>query len=401
MFAIPYDDEFRVSEPGASNPIVSTTKMTALRMATAISNALQDRLYDLQLVPYCPITSEQGLSLTSSNFWIISNVLMTRGIDFTYAYSGTDPIGVIFFPSYSKFSFSIAATGEETIYPASEPVEMKVRSETDKFRLCSPNYQGQFEFSAVRNYGVSSYQVDCWYKPGTPYIHIAPNFNGLYGASYGDARGLICGGDFSLPRTADAWRQYQLNNKNYQNIFDRQIENMEVNRKIAREEQITSAVLQGVGGTASMASAGFMVGGVVGGTIGGVAGAAANIAGAMMDYNLAERRHDEALDYTKDQFGYQLGNIQALPYSLTKVGAFTNNNKIFPFIEYYTATEMEKEALRSKVKYNGMTVNRIETFDYFKPAGGYIKGKLIRTNGIDDAHTSSELINELNKGVYV
>ena len=107
---------------------------------------------------------------------------------------------------------------------ADTAIERKVENECDLYRLCSGNYQGMFEFSAAKSYGIDGYHVDCTFKPYNPYIHVAPKLKGLYGtsfATFNDARGLICGGDFSLTQLSNAWANYELQNKNYQAIFDR------------------------------------------------------------------------------------------------------------------------------------------------------------------------------------
>lgn len=117
--------------------------------------------------------------------------------------------------------------------PAS-PTNAKIEYETSFHRLSSPNYNGTFEFSAIKNGGVQSFDIDCSYKPFTPYIRISPSFGGLYGQDFNDARGLILGGDFSLPQISTEWIAYEQNNKNYQVMFDRQIENIDVNNKIQR-----------------------------------------------------------------------------------------------------------------------------------------------------------------------
>ena len=77
--------------------------------------------------------------------------------------------------------------------------------------------------NAAKNGGVSFFNIDCTYKPYNPYIHVNPNFGRLYGGDFDDSRGLIVGGDFSLPQTTSAWESYQLSNKNFQASFDRQI----------------------------------------------------------------------------------------------------------------------------------------------------------------------------------
>lgn len=110
-------------------------------------------------------------------------------------------------------------------------------------------------------------------------------------------------------------------------------------------------------------------------------------------------------------FGYQLDNIKALPNSIAKTTAYTENNKIFPILEYYTCTEEEKKAVASKIAFNGMTVGIIDkpinylnntwSYDTIQDKG-YFKAKLIHFDDIDadDFHIVNSLGDELNQGVY-
>ena len=137
--------------------------------------------------------------------------------------------------------------------------------------------------------------------------------------------------------------------------------------------------------------------------LGAAAGGAASAVGGALDIYYNDKLRNEALDYTKDQFGYQLGNIKALPQSLSRTTAFTNNNKYFPVLEYYTCTDIEKQALRDKIKYNGMTVMRIGRMqDFLQNEKTYIKGRLIRLEGInDDYHLLTGIADEIYKGVFI
>lgn len=401
IFAIPYGE---ITLKLGSDLVVKSNKAIGMAAANAIINKMSPSanggfLYDIQLLPYCPIeAAEEG-------------VIQFRGDEVEGRYSlirkpaseGTDvgqAVGFILNISNSQFTknilFNIPA-------PASA-VEAKISNECDKYRLCSPNYNGYFDFSVAKNNGVSYFNVDCTYKPFQPYIHINPDFKGLYGGDFNDPRGLICGGDFSLSQVSDAWQSYQIQNKNFQEIFNRQIENMEVNNSVQRTLEkwnLATGTLQGVvtGGIA-----GSMMGGPAG-AVGAVAGGVASLAGGIADIRLNEKLRNEALDFTKDLFGYQLGNIQALPYTLTKITSFTYNNKVFPTLEYYTCTDEEKQAFTEKLKYNGMTTMVIgKISDYIVPEQEtYIKGQLIRflTDKTADFNITNYLANELNKGVYI
>ena len=281
--------------------------------------------------------------------------------------------------------------------------DKKVKNQTDKIRIASPNYSNFFDINIAANNGIDYFNIDCTYKPYQPYIHVNPNFGGLYGSDYDDVRGLICGGDFSIALTTDAWATYQLNNKNYQAIFDRQIQQLEVQNQIQRDIDVTKAVTGSIVGAGAGALAGFKVGGGAGAIIGGALGGSLSAVGGAADVTNNQRLREIQMQTQKDIFGYQLGNIQALPQGLAKTSALTNNNKIFPYIEYYTCTDVEERALRNQLTYNGMTIKRIGKVKDFITANylAFIKGKLIRVNLIDDAHVATEIGNELATGVYI
>ena len=391
IFAIPYSpsgtDEpyvwIHADEQGAVGEHMNSE--IGLLVAQAISEKLGATLYDLQLLPYCPLPELLEDPGTSD----MSLVNLTQGTDYTLVKDASNKaVSMIVFPSKSSFSTKINLA---------EPIiikDVKVESECDMYRLCSPNYQGVFEFNAAKNNGISYFDVDCTYLPYNPYIHVSPNFDGLYGKDYDDTRGLICSGDFSLARITDAWTNYQLQNKNYMASFNRQIQNMEVQNNVARLNDALGATVGSI--------AGGVAGSKLGGGLGAVAGIGLTAAAGIADYQINEQLRNENMDYTKDMFGYQLGNIKALPDGLSKTTAYTKNNKYFPFLELYTCTEEEKNALKNKLKYNGMTVMRIGTINEFLQAEqSYIKGRLIRLEGDYDNHYVNELSQELYKGVYI
>ena len=377
MFCIPYSDDLSIKKNGVE--LFKANKSIAVNMATQIGAATGSaNIYDVQLLPYCPvrycIQSDGSFDIMNSKVDYITDTANTN-------------IGIILWATSSSFTLDIPYTITVT--------DPKIENETDMYRLVSPNYNGQFEFSAAMNNGVESFNVDCSYKPFNPYIHINPNFKNLYGQDFNDSRGLICGGDFSLPQLTNAWADYQLNNKNYQNMFDREISNMKVQNKYQNIEAIVNAVT----GTVSGAVAGSMITGNAAGALFGLASGAGGVA----DVAIQKKLQAEALDYKSDMYGMQLDNIKALPTSLAKTSAFTYNNKIFPIIEYYTCTDTEKQALKNKLKYNGMTVNVIGTISQYLHGGDYeyIKGRLIRIEGIvNDFNYLVALSDEIYKGAF-
>lgn len=351
-------------------------------------------IYDMQLLPYCPI---RNILKREDNLFKVGTQASVGDVQLIKNENG-EAKGVIFWCTNSQGTFNV----DIEIPAKTNAVEIKVAAMCDMYRLVSPNYNGQFEFSAEKNGGVPYFNVDYAYKPYQPYIHINPSFGLLYGQDFNDARGLILGGDFSLAIYTDAFATYALNNKNYQEMFDRSIQNLEVKQEIERKRQIWDIVGGAIGGAAGGAAAGAK-GGPAGAVAGGITGSVVSTIGGIVDLSYGEILRNEAYEYAMDNFGYQLGNIRALPDNLTKVTSLNPNNKLFPILEYYTCTDTEKQALRDKVKYNGMTVMRIgKIADFLWSERTYIKGKLIRLENIaDDFHVTKAIASEFNKGVYI
>lgn len=377
MFAMPYSDDLVIYKNGTK--LFNANKSIAVNIATQIAAATGSaNVYDVQLLPYCPV---RYCILADGTFDV-----KTAKVDYVQD-KNKNNIGVILWATTSSFTVNIA---KEIV--SSNP---KIENLVDKWRLCSPNFNGQFEFSVAMNGGVDYFNVDCTYKPFNPYIHVNPNFKKMYGQDFNDARGLICAGDFSLPQVTNAWADYQLNNKNYENIFNREIQNLQVQQKAQRIGDIASAVGGVFGGAAG--------GGLALGVGGAIAGGVLSAIGGGLDVAINEKLRAEALDYKRDMYGMQLGNIQALPTNITKTTAFTYNNKIFPILEHYTCTDEEKTALTNKLKYNGMTVGRIgKISDYLANANDqYIKGRIIRIEGVsDDFHYYKAISDEIYKGAF-
>lgn len=403
IFAIPYTDGNVITSEG----IVSCSKDAGMAAAMGLIRDNEGKIYDIQLLPYCPVpyaindAGEIDIS-TVENYGKIQILPPSGTTNIT-----ATTIGVILYATESKISFNIPFEIDVPI----DATERKVMNECEMYRLCSPNYNGVFEFSPAKNGGVKEFNVDISFIPFSPYIHINPDFGGMYGADFDDSRGLVCGGDFSLPITTNQWESYKIQNKNYMEIFNREIQSMDVQNNIQRQLDIVNAVTSGITATgagamtgASIGKFGGAMGAGIGAGIGAGVGLVAGIVGGIADVNLNQQLRDEARDYKIDQFGYQLANIQALPHSLARTTAYTNNNKIFPFVERYSSTTEEKQALRDKIAYDGMTVMAIGKIeDYQQEDPTYIKGRLIRLLNSEtlDYHSMSELANELYKGVFI
>ena len=375
---------------------------------------------------FADITINKG-----DNFYTTIDIGKVVSSDITANLDGSSQVvNTILWANTSKFTFDLylanhlllqsSETGSGTVYKTHSisqdvidnlsfgfnAMSVKVKSQTELVRLVSPNYASFFDINVQYNKGINYFNIDCFYKPYQPYIHVNPDFNGLYGKDFDDVRGLICGGDFSIALTNDAWSTYQLNNKNYQAIFDRNMQSLELNNNVQKINDVASAIAGRFQGAAGGAMTGAVAGshlGPWGAAIGAAVGTVASTLGGAADVQNNEILRNEAMSNQRDQFGYQLKNIQALPQGLMKTSSLNNNNKLYPFLEHYTSTAEEKHALENKITYNGMTIMRIGTPSEFiqEESGTYVKGRLIRTTIQDDNHLISDINAELNQGVYL
>lgn len=396
-FAIPAN-LYKVTVNGTSYSNATLYGNDPKTIAAKISQALSAGgvLYDIQLLPYCPFITDSDWTVSSSG---MTSTNMVSGVDYSIS-DGTNK-AIIVFLKYTNFSLTLSKSYN---YDLSTAINVKIDNETRKTRIISPNSGTVFEFSPAK-LGLSgstntlSFNVKCTYKPYSPYIHIYPTFGGLYGSSRNpENRGLICGGDFSLPLLNDAWSSYEIRNKNYMNAFNRQIENMEIQQDYQRTQQALSIATGVIGGAVG--------GSIIGGGAGGVVGGFASAIGGIADFAMSEKLRTEALDYTKDMFGYSLQNIRALPVGLGRVGSTVIDSFIYPAVETYTATNEEVDAFKNKIKWNGMTVGRIGTFNDFKSRAStscrYIKAQIIRMADLhEELHTAKAISDELYKGVYI
>lgn len=389
MFFIPYgkigvqlDGQTTTTEPEAGPAIATSIALTSG----------SGTIYDIQIVPFCP----EEMVISSSG---TINADANKGTAVTD--NGGRLVTVMFFSRKSSRSFMVEP-GEELknlLTPPQDAVERKIRDATELWRLCSPNFSGAFDFSAVKNGGVSSFTVDITYRPFSPYIRVAPTFGGLYGgigdrARY-DARGLICGGSFSVAQLTSAWADYQLQNSNYERIFDRQIQSMDRANAVQDVVDVTRGLTTLAGGVAGVVASGGSASSIVG-LVGGAVNAGVGIAAR-------NELYQEQRDMKIDLFGYQLGNVKAIPSSLAKTGSQTVNNPNVIILEHYTATPEEEEALRLKLYYNGMTVMRIGMLGSFvREDRTFIQADLIRVEGTgEDDHVIRQIKREMEVGAWI
>lgn len=384
MFCMPYGN-IPIYNGNAETPELITNKLYNLIIASSISSSIgTSSVIDIQILPYCPFQQYLRDGGINSRYIFKNTITITENDKSTN-------VGYMFWCKDSSFTFDIERTLEIKNY--------KEESQLDLYRLSDPSHTQVFEFNAAKNGGIFNFHVQCTYKPFDPYINIHPTFNRLYGRDYDDSRGLICGGDYSLPINSNAWTDYTYRNKNYQNTFNREIQSMELSNKIQKKADIVNA-------TANTINAGLqgMIG--AGDPLGSLAAIPAGFGGAM-DVKYKEMLRNDQIDKTKTLFNYNLQNIQALPNSISKSNPYNIDNKYVPYLEKYTCSDVEREAFKLKMKYDGMTIMRTGTLRYFlnykdEVEESYIKGAIIRfPNLSEDYNYAKELSNEVGQGFYL
>ena len=162
---------------------------------------------------------------------------------------------------------------------------------------------------------------------------------------------------------------------------------------------ITAPLAGGVTGGA----AGAMAAGAPGMLGGAAVGIGMGLAGSIADYTKTVQLNKEALNYNQDMYNYNLQNIQALPQTLSSISSYDANNKLWPFLEIYDCSDIEKDAMKNKLIYNGMKIGRIDTINNFiNVNANYIKAKLIRNEVSDlDYNELNDIALELDKGVFI
>lgn len=400
MVAMPVGGTIMVS--GSSNFVSEPDVVYGL--AQQMGRVLGSELYDIQLLSYCPIPN----IITQLNWLDIQGLTLNFDYVMITNEKGANK-SVLFYCTESSFTNTVKLTADQqvTMTRILKKYDVKVQNECDKWRLCSPGYNSTYDFSMAKNGGFRGFNIQCTYKPFNPLIAVNPVYDGLYGQTFNkEQRGLILSGDFSMPRITDAWIQYQLNNKNYEDIFNRQMVNMDIQQGIQRQEAIAGMIAGSLQGGASGAMMGSVIGGGIGMGVGAAVGTIASAGAGIADYKNMQKLQKEQKSYATDMYNYNLGNIKATPTTLSKAGAYTILNKLVPFLEYYTCTDDEKEALINKLSYNGMSIGVIgivgtyinNSYNNHK----YIQGTIIHIDlPNEETHMANTINDELMKGVRI
>lgn len=340
-----------------------------------------DYVYDIQILPYCPLIHQYKDGTITSNRYD-GNRLVT--ISSIYYYNN-QPIpfatNCLFFDE-QEFETEI----QYNYSTSTDPTEKHIFSNTKLLRICSPNYSSVYELDPYANNGLSKLKVCCNYKPYSPYIYVAPvyKYNSMYGDDYQDARGCVCSGNYSVQQLSDQWMTYALNNINNQAVFNTGIDTLQRGLTLNAESKLMNIVQSVPQAVAEQNALGTL-------------GAGLNLAATSLTAQ-------QAIDNTTLIHNLNIDNIKARADTLKRMTDFAPNRPYHPYMEEYDCTNTEKQALRNKLKYNGMRVGVIgKIADYtVRNELSYVQADLIKLPGFaEDAHMLSTIKTELQKGVYI
>lgn len=278
-----------------------------------------------------------------------------------------------------------------------------INKETDTIKIVSPSRASQFLFRPYDNDGSMEFITNITLKPYASVIYVRPSTKGLLLNDWDDKDCLIINEDFSLTNVTNAWTQYIYNNKNYSNIFERELQGREFERTWERRiegAQKKSDVWAAKNLSSEKAKA--LTGNMF--FISNIAGALAstNIDQTYMQMAQIDRQYNEAvyqegLSLSRDMFSYQMENIQAQPNIPSKITTIDAKFLDGIYLEYYSTNNTELNAIKNYYRYNG---NRIDTYGSFNNYWGwFVKGQIIISNNYTQPEID-ELNRRLSMGIF-
>lgn len=325
------------------------------------STATTGRIVDIQYLPFSLATEP------NENFQINNHNLMARYLD-----------------------------NDDFSYQVNLPDLTNINKETDTIKIVSPSRGSQFIFSPYNNNGNMEFSVDITVKPYASVLYVRPSTKGLLLADWNDKDCLIIQEDFSLTTVTSAWTEYVYQNKNFQNSFNRTMQGREFERDWQRRVEeaqkkaddwtsrnISSQKAQTYTGNLPLISQ-------ISGAMGAIFQDQTYMQMAQLDREMNESLYQESVSLARDQFQFQMENIQsqpAIPNSITSIDIKFLDGI---YLEYYSTNESEKNAIDNYYKYNGNRIDAYGTFNSFW--GTFVRGRIIISNNY-----SQPELNELNR----
>ena len=378
----PYDMFMLINESNISykvglNSYVSNHEVN-INMAEAICQAYGTASYDIQIVPFNPM---RGTILAdgSLNFYDF-DVHEIKDAD-------NNVVGHYVMCSTADLKFTLEKDELKL-----QPTDYKKDYNLKEYRLCSPNQETMFEFSPAMNNGVTTWEITANYRPYASYMKIQPTWGGLYGESnyngLTDFRGLVYNSSLCVTQLNDAYSNYIANNKNFQQLFDNQI------NTLTKQQDIQINALEDTLGLRSFT--GMPIGSIL------------RVIGGAKDIEMNRELNNLAISKMDTDFKYQMDNIKSMPHTVKKMTAINGDTRVFPFIEIYSASLVEENSFDLKIRYTGMTIMTTGyIYNYLKDdeevfiQADLIRLDLSRSEETADNHIANEIASELAKGLYI
>lgn len=378
----PYDmfmliNESNISYKVGTDNYVSNHEVN-MNIAQALCQVTGAGAYDIQIVPFNPmrgtILADGTLNFYNYDVHAIKN-------------SANTTIGHYVLCNSSDLKFTLEKNELKF-----NPTNYKKDFNLKQYRLCSPNQETAFDFSPSMNGGINTWEISCNYRPYASYIKVQPTWGWLYGeAQYNnktDFRGLVYNSSLCVTQLSDAYANYVSNNKNFQQLFDNQI------NTLTKQQDIQLSAMEETLGFRSYT--GMPLSSIM------------RVIGGSKDIDMQRELNNVALNKMRTDFNYQMDNIKSMPHTIKKLTAINEDTRIFPYIEVYSCSPKEEESFDYKIQYTGMTVMTTGKINDYIQAGieTFVQADLIRLDISRSEETANnqiavEIAAELEKGLYI
>lgn len=275
-----------------------------------------------------------------------------------------------------------------------------IHKETDTIKIVSPSRASQYLFSPYNNNGNMIFDTKITLKPYASIIYVRPSTQGLLMYDWDDKDCLIIQEDFSLTNVTSQWTEYIYNNKNYSNIFEREMQGREFERSWEkRVEQANMAQEKWNAKNITAEKARAYSGNIP--IIGDLAAGMTYMFGdksidqnymnaVRTDLAYNQAVYEEGISIARDMFSYQLDNVKSQPLIPSKISTLDAKFLDGIYLEFYSTNETELASIEKFYYYNGNRIDDYGTFaEYWGP---FVRGKII----ISTRYTQPE-IDELNR----
>ena len=347
-------------------------------------------LVDAQIYPYCPV---------------LTNVIST----------------VSNYPVFSIFSTSYITKTSINLYPNND---VKTEYIENEYNIVAPDQSSVFTFkyydykngngnnnsealeidikTALKPFTIISSAVIVRDENSLKGINYESNLNGCQPSSNG----------FECSLSSNAFETYKRNNSNYQAIFDKQMEKMNIEHSVEKTNDIVASVVN----TVSAATMGGIAGAAVsdagifntpinkgtGAAIGaGLAGAAVGTAMGLQAYKNDKLREYER-SYERTMFNLNIGTVKNIPNSVNRISSFNEliMSEFCYIVETYSCSEFEHQFIVPDfINEYGYEIGVYDFMSEYAEEGWFLRGEIIKSNLVVNLHMIAK--SELSGGVYI